>query len=182
LPLVEEDEAVDEVAELYAETKRELQIPFVPNFMKAVAISPAALAIQWHTYHTFFHHTTLPQALTSMIYFTIAKSNQCEYCAANNELTCRTLGIDEETLSALAEDLGSVAPRRLQAIIAFALKVAHDPRGLVAEDYDHLRAQGITDEEIVEIVLVAAYGNFADTVADSLKIKVDAPIAAALGR
>src|SRR5262245_22154196 len=98
LPLIEEDEAADEVAELYAEAKRALQVPFVRNFMKAGANSPAALAHQWHNYHTLLHPTPPPQALTSMIYFTNPKSNQCEYCAANNELTCRTLGIDEETL------------------------------------------------------------------------------------
>jgi uncharacterized peroxidase-related enzyme len=182
LPLIEEDEATDEVAQIYAEAKREMQVPFVPNFMKAVAISPAALAIQWNAYRAFLQYTTLPQSLTAMIHYTIARSNHCEYCSAGNELTCRTLGIDEETLAALVEDLGNVSPKRIQAIIEFALKVAHDPRGLVAEDYDRVRDQGVTDEELVEIVLIAAYGNFGDTVADSLKIKVDAPVAEALGR
>jgi uncharacterized peroxidase-related enzyme len=170
------------VAQIYAEAKREMQVPFVPNFMKAVAISPAALAIQWNAYRAFLQYATLPQSLTAMIHYTIARSNQCEYCSAGNELTCRTLGIDDETLNALVEDLGNVSPKRIRAIIEFALKVAHDPRGLVAEDYDRVREQGVTDEELVEIVLIAAFGNFGDTVADSLKIKVDAPVAEALGR
>ncbi|MCL4295560.1 MAG: peroxidase-related enzyme [Anaerolineae bacterium] len=182
LPMIEEDEATDEVAQIYAEAKREMQVPFVPNFVKAVAISPAALAILWNAYRAFLQHSTLPQSLTAMIQFTIARANQCEYCSVNHELTCRTLGIDEETLTALVEDLGNVSPKRIRAIIEFSLKVAHDPRGLVAEDYERLREQGITDEELVEIILIAAQGSFNDILADALKIKVDAPVAEALGR
>ena len=182
IPMIEEDEATDEVAEIYAEIKRDMQLPFVPNFMKAVAISPAALTIQWHSFRSFIQHTTMPQSLVAMIHFTIAKSNHCQYCSANNELTCRTLGIDEETLTKLVEDLGNVSPKRIRAIIEFSLKVAHDPRGLVAEDYDRVREQGVTEEELVEIILLAALGNLGDTMADALKVKVDAPVAEALGR
>jgi alkylhydroperoxidase family enzyme len=92
------------------------------------------------------------------------------------------LGIDEETLADLVEDLGNVSPKRIQAIIEFALKVAHHPQGLVAEDYEQVREQGVTDEELAEIILIVALGNYADTLADALKIRVDAPVAAALGR
>lgn len=182
IPIVEEDEAPAEVARIYEEIKRDMQVPFVPNFMKAWAISPAALTIQWESFRSFLQHTTLPESLTAMIHFTIARSNHCEYCSATNELTCRTLGIDEETLTALVEDLGNVSPERIRAIIAFALKVAHNPKGLGAEDYDQVREQGVSDEELTEIILIAALGNYFDTLADALKIQVDAPVAAALGR
>ncbi len=182
LPLIEEDEATDEVAQIYEEVKRDLQVPFIPNYFKVLAVSPAALAIDWGNFRSFIQHATLPQSLIAMIHFAIASMNQCEYCSANNELTCRTLGIDEETLAALVEDLGNVSPKRVQAIIEFALKVAHDSKSLVAEDYDRVRNHGVTDEELVEIILIAALGTYGDTMADALKVKVDAPVAEALGR
>jgi uncharacterized peroxidase-related enzyme len=182
LPMIEEEEATDEVARIYTELKREMQVPFVPNMTKALAVSPAALAIHWDFTRSFFKHTTLPQALTAMILFTIAETSNCEYCSAGNELTCRILGIDEETLSALIKDLGNVSPERIRAIIEFALKASHDPQGLVAEDYARVREQGITDEELVEIILIAAIGNYNDTLADALKIEVDSMVADALGR
>lgn len=182
LPMIEEEEATDEVAQIYAEAKRELQLPIVPNMMKALATSPAALAIYWGSVRSFYQHTTLPQSLTSMILYTIAETSNCEYCSAGNELTCRTLGVDEETLSALVKDLGNVSPQRIAAIIEFALKVSHDPQGLVAEDYDQVREQGITDEELVEIILIAAIGNYADTLADALKIEVESLVSEGLGR
>ena len=182
LPLIEEEEATNEVARIYAEIKRDMQIPIVPNMMKALAISPAALAIHWGFTRIFYEHTTLPQSLTAMILFIIAETGNCEYCSAGNELTCRTLGIDEETLSALVEDLGNVSPQRIRAIIEFALKVSHDPQSLVAEDYERVREQGVTDEELVEIILIAGMANYADTLADALKIEVDSMVSEALGR
>jgi alkylhydroperoxidase family enzyme len=92
----------------------------------------------------------------------------------SHEVTCRTLGIDEETLAQLVEDLGAVNPLRVKAIIEFALKAAKHPQELVAEDYEYVRDQGVSDEEIVEIILIAAVGVFSDILADSLKIEVDA--------
>ena len=35
LPVIEESEATGEVAEIYDEIKRELQLPVVPNYLKA---------------------------------------------------------------------------------------------------------------------------------------------------
>jgi uncharacterized peroxidase-related enzyme len=154
LPMVEEEEATDEVAQIYTDIKRDMQLPIVPNMMKALAVSPAALAIHWDFSRSFYQHTTLPKSLTSMILYTIAETSNCEYCSAANEMTCRTLGVDEETLSALVEDLGNVSPQRIGAIIEFALKASHDPQSLVAEDYDRVRDQGVTDEELVEIILI----------------------------
>jgi alkylhydroperoxidase family enzyme len=180
--MIEEGDAVGQVAEIFAEIKRELQLPIVPNMDKALAVSPAALAIHWGFTRSFFEHTTIPESLTAMILYTIAETGNCEYCSASNELTCRTLGIDEETLSALVEDLGNVSPQRIAAIVEFAVKASHDPQGLVARDYEKVREQGITDEELVEITHIAAIGTYLDTLADALKVEVEPMVSDALGR
>jgi alkylhydroperoxidase family enzyme len=52
----------------------------------------------------------------------------------------------------------------------------------VAEDYERVREQGVTDEELVEIIMVAARGKYLDTLADALKIKVESMVSEALGR
>ena len=179
---VEEAEATGEVAQLYADIKRDLQAPFLPNMFKTLAISPAALASAWGLYGNFLRQTTLPRALMSMILFTVAESRDCEYCAAQNEFACRHLGIDEETLSALVEDLDNVSPERIRTIIAFALKVSHDPLGIGAKDYKRVREQCITDEDIAEIALNAAGATSSDILADSLKVEVEPMVANELGR
>jgi len=50
-----------------------------------------------------------------------------------------------------------------------------------AEDYARVREQGVTDEELVEVILVAAAANYVDTLADARKIEVDPMVTAALG-
>ena len=173
--MVHETEATGEVARLYNEMMQFMQIPYIHNMQKALAPSPAALKIHWMFTRTFFEQTTLPQALSSMIFYTIAATSNCEYCTAGQELQCRTLGIDDETLTALVEDIGSVSPQRIGAIIEFALKTAKYPQSITEEDYEGLRRHGITDGEIVEIVQVAAAGVYLDILADALKVEVDEP-------
>jgi uncharacterized peroxidase-related enzyme len=182
LPLVEEHEATGQVAALYAEIKRELHVPAIPNYFKALAASPATLAIFWTYYRAFLEHSTLPESLTAMILYAVAEQNECQYCSAGHELSCRTLGIDEATLHTLVHDLPQLTPARIRMTIQFALKVARAPKALVREDYDALRAQGVSDEELVELVHVAAMGSFGDVLADALKIEVEANVSQALGR
>jgi uncharacterized peroxidase-related enzyme len=180
--LIDEENALGQVAEIYAEVKRDLQVPVVPNMMRALAVSPAALATHWDFSRSFYQRSTLPESLTSMILYAIAVSSNCTYCSAAHELTCRTLGIDEETLRTLVEDLGNVSPERIRAIIEFALKASHAPQSLVSEDYERLRTMGVTDAELVEIIHVVAIGNYVDTLADALKIPVESLVAEALAR
>jgi uncharacterized peroxidase-related enzyme len=182
LPLIEEEEATPDVARIYMEIKQGLQTPAVPNFMKALAVSPAALSIYWAWERALLDRSTLPQSLTAMILYAIARQNECEYCSAAHELTCRTLGIDEDTLRLLIEDLPQLSPERIRKTIEFALRVARSAKSLVREDYDALRAEGVSDEEIVEIIYLSAMGSSGDVLADALKVSVDDSVAAALGR
>ncbi|RIH86062.1 putative peroxidase-related enzyme [Calidithermus roseus] len=182
LALVEEDEVTGEIAEAFAEVKRILQIPFVPNWMRVLANSPAAFKIYWAFLQASLKHSSLPESLQSIILYAIAERRNCEYCSAWNELSCRTLGIDEETLAAVVEDLGHVSPERLQAILKFAIKASLHPKELSAADYQRLREEGVSEEEIVEIVFLAAVASMNDTLADALKIDVDLPVAERLAQ
>ena len=177
LPMIEEEDATDEVARVYAEIKREMQIPYVPNWSKALAVSPAALATHWDFQSSFYQRITLPRTLTAMILYTIAETGNCEYCSALNEMYCRTMGIDGEMLSALVKDLGNVSPERIRAIIEFALRAARHAQDVEAGDFERLREQGVTDEEIMEILLVAAMSRYTNTLSDVLRIDVDPAVA-----
>ncbi|MDX2316454.1 MAG: hypothetical protein QNL90_20540 [Gammaproteobacteria bacterium] len=180
LPCIQESEASGEVAAIYEEIQRELGIPFVPNIDKTLAVSPKALAGKWQLFRNVFLGTSLPASLAAMILYTVAAANKCNYCGSIHKVTCRSVGIDENTLAALDSDLAGLSPRRVQAIVAFAKKCATDRHNLSDADYESVREQGISDEEIVEIVSLAALGNYLDTIADSLKLEVDEAIVQAL--
>ena len=181
LPLIEENEASGQTAELFNNIKEVVEIPFVPNIYKSVAAAPNALAGTWDVVRNVFLQTSLPKSLASMIMFSIAAARNCQYCSAVHQVTCKTLGVEEETLSALQDDLSAVAPERVQAIVLFAQKCALNPQELTAGDYDKVREHGVSDEEIIEVVSLAALGNYLDTVADALKVPVDSVFRDALG-
>jgi uncharacterized peroxidase-related enzyme len=178
--MIEEKEATDDVARVFAEVKRELQIPYVPNWGKVLAVSPAALATHWDFQRSFYQRITLPRTLTAMILYTVAETGKCKYCSALNEMYCRTMGVDGEMLSALVKDLDNVSPERIRAIIAFALKAARHAQEMEARDFDRLREQGVTDEEIMEILLVAAMSRYTNTLSDALEIDVDSAVSETL--
>ena len=179
--MIDEHEAQGEVAAWFDEVKRELQTPFVPNFAKVLAVSPAAAKIYWAMVSARAQHTTLPESLMSMIGYTIAYRNECQYCTSINELTCRTLGVDEDNLVSMAENLDNVNPERIRAILEFALTVARSPKSLGEADFERLREQGVTDAEIIEIALNAAICALNDILSDTLKIPVEESVRQALG-
>ncbi len=180
LPMLEEQEATGEVAQVFDDIKREVNIPFIPNFFRTLATSPPALAGTWNAELKIHMQTTLPMSLKTMILFSIAAARQCKYCSALHEVTCRTLGIDEETLGALVKDLDTLAPRRVQEIIKFALKCAENSSSLTEADYDHVREQGVSDEELTEIIALSALGVYLVILAGGLKVEVDSVFKQAL--
>ena len=157
-----------------------MAIPFVPNIDKAVALAPNALRGTWEVLKNVFLQTSLPMPLAMMILFKVAASNKCQYCGSIHRVNCITSGIDQDTLEALEKDLEALSPVRVQTIVKFAEKCATNRQDLSDQDYADVRAQGVTDDEIVEIVCLAALGNYLDTIADSLKLQVDDVIAQAL--
>ncbi len=169
----EEGDATGEVVEVFDDIKKTLGIPFVTALFKQTGMAPNVAVGTWTAFKTIFGGTSLPASLATMILYSIAAVKNCQYCSAIHQATCRTLGVDEQTLAALDSDLESLAPRRVQAIIKFAQKCALNPQSLTKEDYDGVRDQGVSDEELMEIIGLAALGNFADTLADAVKIDVD---------
>jgi uncharacterized peroxidase-related enzyme len=180
LPIISEDDAAGEVANIYEQYKREMQTPYIPNIMKVLAISPSALAFHWDFLKSLSKNGTLPEALRYMILYTIAAYKDSRYCSAGNELTCRTLGIDEATIRTLVEDVDSITPHRIRQIIKFALQVALDPQGLTEEDYTRVRDSGISDEEMVEIIQLAAISNYMNTMSDALRVPIEQIVSTAL--
>jgi uncharacterized peroxidase-related enzyme len=170
LQLVGEEEAAGEIAEIFDDIRRELGSPYVGTAYQIAALSPAVLTSAWRMYSSYMQRATLPPALLFMIHYTISSAKKCQYCSTGFKHACRSVGVDEEMLEALISDLDSVNPRRVQEIIKFAVQCALHPQSLTEADYDRLRDQGVSDEELVEIIGWAAVAIYNDTVSDSLKL------------
>lgn len=179
-PVTDPEEADPELSELYSRMQQAAGFPHVPNSAKALSASPASLRIYISIRQAFDDNLTLPQSLVPIILYTVATARNCNYCSATNAMYCRALGVDDDILEKLANDIDSISPERLQVIIQFAVKSAFDPQGLVEADYDKVRDQGINDDELAQIIFLAALANFNDTLADTFRIDVEQDVFKAL--
>ncbi len=170
---IPEAEATGAVADEYADIRRVLELPFVPDLFKTAAHAPQVLAGTWALERNVFVETTLPMPLAAMILYAISAARECEYSRAAHDLTCRSLGVEESTLRDLEGDLATLAPERTRAIVGFARTAALAPQSLGRADYDALRRHGVGDAELAAIVGLAALGNYMDTLAAGLKVEVD---------
>ena len=63
---------------------------------------------------------------------------------------------------------------RQRALCEFAEKLTKTPSAMTAADLDGLRAEGLDDGEILEVVHVIGYFNHINRVADALSVDLEA--------
>jgi uncharacterized peroxidase-related enzyme len=132
---------------------------FVPNVFLTLAHRP-------DEFRAFFaYHDALmlkPSGLTKgereMIVVATSGANQCLYCIVAHGAIVRIyekapLLADQLAVNYLKADLTA----RQRAMLAFALKVSQASHSLEDPDYEALREQGFSDEDIWDIGAVAAF-------------------------
>lgn len=86
----------------------------------------------------------------------------------------RRLLRDDELLAAVETDwrTAPLSPAR-QAMLAFAVKLTHEPGAMSGDDAGELRRVGFSDRDILDIVEVTAYYAYANRIADGLGISTE---------
>ncbi|MGH2598859.1 MAG: carboxymuconolactone decarboxylase family protein [Dehalococcoidia bacterium] len=60
-----------------------------------------------------------------------------------------------------------------RAMVAYARKLTREPASMAAADLDALRATGLSDEQVLSVVLIACNFNFMTRLADGLGVEVE---------
>lgn len=78
---------------------------------------------------------------------------------------------DDELVRQVAIDhrAAALSPRQ-RAMLDFAWKLTREPRAMTRDDVDRLRAHGLDDGAVTDVVQVAAYFNYINRVADALGV------------
>lgn len=93
----------------------------------------------------------------------VSRANGCPYCTA---AFCTILNQGLQTPESYVEELvangvDALDEGRLKSLLAFALKVNADPKSVADADIDALRALGLGDRGIVQLVhLVSDFGSY----------------------
>jgi len=132
---------------------------FVPNVFLALAHRPDEFRA-FFAYHDALMEKDggLSKAEREMIVVATSGANNCHYCVVAHGAILRVraknpLIADQVAINHRKAD---ITPRQ-RAMLDFAMKVALDARNIADEDFDALRAQGFSDEDIWDIAAIAAF-------------------------
>jgi uncharacterized peroxidase-related enzyme len=173
LEIVDPEDASEEVRALYLDFQRRMGFPAAPNFIKVQGHSLAAASGTWGLVQNTLVGGSLPRTLKEMVFAAISADRRCRYCEAAHLACCRMLGVDEETLARLADDIDGIDPAKARDIIKFGIKCARDPQSLKQADFDGLRAYGLCESELVELISMSALAVYANIVADATAVPPD---------
>jgi len=173
LNIVEPQDASDEVSALYLDFQRRMGFPAAPNFIKVQGHSLAAASGTWGLVQNTLVGGSLPRTLKEMLFAAISADRQCGYCEAAHLACCRMLGVDEETLTTLSTNIDALDPAKARDIIKFGIQCARDPKSLTKADFDGLRAHGLRESEIVELISMAGLAVYANIMADATAVPPD---------
>jgi AhpD family alkylhydroperoxidase len=109
---VEQHEASQRVAAIYADIQRTKNIDFVPNFWRTLATNPELLESVW-THLKYWMHpeqagrlARLDARTREIIALAVSASNGCEYCVNSHTAALVKLGTDAETLGEIMAIVG----------------------------------------------------------------------------
>jgi len=166
LKAINPEEATGKTKELFDAIQSKLGV--VPNMMRTMGNSPALLE-GYLTLNTLLSHGKLGGKTGELLALAIGETNGCDYClSAHSYIGEKLVHIDTNTLQNARN--GNSADAKTEAILKFA-NILLDKRGRVSDaDVDAVKAAGLTDGEIGEIVghvglniLTNYFNNTADT-------------------
>jgi len=166
---IDVDAATGELKKIYDELIR--QRGKLSNIMKVHSLNPVAMQEHLDLYmHLMFGKSGLSRADREAIAVAVSAANDCAYCVSHHA----------EALSRYEKD-GAVSdmmkglrflnlPDRSARILSYAVKLTYKPSEVGADDIGELRDVGLSDRDILDVNLVAAYFNFVNRIALGLGV------------
>lgn len=172
---VPEGAAVGEVADYYEQQRAVWG--FLPDYAGAFSPRPD-VAQAWNTLNAAIR-SGMDRRRYELATIAAARAARSTYCTAAHSKFLRDVCDDEATLWTLAEDpSGASLPEPDRSVYAFATKVATDAAAVEEADVDALRAVGLADADIADVVYAVAARAFFTRALDALGARLDPATAA----
>jgi uncharacterized peroxidase-related enzyme len=176
LKAISPDEATGKTKELFIAVKSKLGV--VPNMMRTMGNSAAVLE-GYLNLSGALGNGLLGAKTGELIALAVAESNYCNYClSAHTYIGANLVKIDSDVMTASRD--GISADTKTDAILKFA-KVLVKKRGLVInDDVAAVKAVGLNDGEIGEIVAHVALNLFTNYFNNTANTEIDFPVVEAV--
>lgn len=149
----------------------------VPNIFKYMGNSPIALQA-FLSLSQAMNHSKIPLKLREEIALAVGQANSCHYCLSAHTAIGAKAGLSQEQI--LLARRGESKDEKESAILHFA-KTVVEKRGAVSDhDVEVLKKAGVTDSEVVEIILLVNlnlftnyFNHIVDTPIDFPKVEIN---------
>lgn len=166
------DTAQEEVADIF----REIEGAFgmVPNLFRTYAHHPPLLKANWHKVKAVMMEGALSPKVKQTIAVLVSQDNGCAYCVAAHTAALSAIGLTQEEIAALTEDLEqSDFSGKEKALISFTRKANLTPLRIDETEFAALRRTGASDAEIAEALGVMELFTAFNKFLDSLQVDID---------
>lgn len=161
---------------IYDETMREMGVPFVLNWFKCQGSNATLLRGNWAKLKSTMLIGKVPFILKQLIIYNISKSKGCLYCTQAHGIIADSLSksITGDDRIKLTENLQSDhIPASYKVALKVVTRAALHPSTIHDADFEELRDEGFSNEEIQELMSLADLTNMLNTLADISGIRID---------
>lgn len=167
-----QNKASPAVQELYKAIEKKMGK--VPNIMQTMGHSPAVLK-GYLGLNDAVSQTSLNPKLREEIAIIVGQTNHCNYCLSAHSAIAKGAGISDNEILQARKGLSS--DPKTQAILAFAKTVVEKKGAVNDQDVADLKAKGVTDAELTEIILAISLNMFTNYFNHITDPKIDFPVA-----
>jgi len=112
-------------------------------------------------YNQFSGQSAFSWGARNMAWMLVAHARRCEGCFGATRARLNALGFDEPTLDGIcANPTGLPLSDRERLFIKYVLQLATDPTQLQPKDFREMAAQGLSQEDVQEMIAFAAFAVF----------------------
>jgi uncharacterized peroxidase-related enzyme len=171
---VAEDQATGAIADMYATDTQ--AFGYLPNFTRAFSLRPAVYAA-WRQLNGAIKNSMNVRRY-ELATVAAARRLRSSYCTLAHGSVLIDKFLDADSLVAVVADHRTAGLSAAEmAVMDLAEKVADDATSVHQADIERLRAEGLSDAEIVDVVLAAAARCFFSKTLDALGVEPDAKYA-----
>lgn len=165
IPWIEPEKAEGDVAEMYEKVRQARGSNAVPATALVFSLRPRAGIAKDDLRNAIVDDNTLGAERTELVNIAVSGLNACSFCASAHASSLIRQGTNPAEAVALYRDWHGVplGPQD-KAMLEYSEKLTFAPWSMTDADLDALRDAGFSEENIVDIVLVAAYRNFINRV------------------
>ncbi|MFN8597910.1 MAG: peroxidase-related enzyme [Anaerolineae bacterium] len=165
------EQATDKLQELYNDDLHSLG--YIANHTQAMSLRPEVNAAWRNLIGTIRSKMRLRRY--ELVTIAAAAALRCTYCLLAHGAVLRKNFFTAEQVVAILRDYrqAGLEPEEV-AMMALAEKVTLEAQSVTPQDIENLRGYGLTDAEILDVILAAAARNFFSKVLDAIGAEPDA--------